>query len=945
MNTLYQNSALSRFLLEHHVGAGQEFSMTGMGIVKGKMYISDDEYPKFLDYMEEYLFKKRGVSCNLIEHRRPDCATPLLIDLDFKYENNKGLKRAFTKEHIQSFIRTIVDVLNEMFDLTSFEKIRFFVTLRGEPYLDKKKAGRIVKDGIHILCPEIVLTSDLQKVLRASMLQKNAVSTSFKHTDYVDKDETVFDETLTIKNGWFFYGESKPDIPAYTLEHVICYSAGSNEYSEEAKNSYTSRQLLELLSIRYNLPDPIVPKEDYSDELTKILETVNRPPPVSADPVNVEPFEDSAWQPWLRSAMPESEVELAKQFADKCLSVERADNEESWMRVGWCLRNIEASDEMFTAWMKFSSKSPKFAENNIEQLRRNWIRGSMQRIADKKLLTIRSLHKWAREDNPDMYNDILKHDIYNYIKKVGITYKGGTHHHIACIMFKLFSDRYRCSVDQRTIEWFEFKDHFWSSVPQGLDVKVRLHTEVAEHICEARNTLPKDGKTEEEMKKQMEHITKLMDMEKNLYSSPFKDSVIKECVQLFFDEDFMKKMNQNPYLLGCANGILHLRDPTFDAEGKPVSYKAVLKPGLPGDYVSFQLGHSEPDHEAIEYTPYDPADPRQADIMDFMAKLFPDEELREFVLTLSAGCLEGANIEQYFYILTGSGGNGKSKYMDLMRMTLGDYLSSLSTAAITRKRPESGAANPDMISIKSRRCIIMQEPDEREAINTARMKQLSGEDIVEARGLFKDQERFKISGKFFMCCNRLPPIHSMDGGTWRRLKVIPFNSKFVVADDPTLDPSNHVYLRDTMLDEKLKLWREPFLALLVHYYETRYCPHGITKIPSIVNQFSMNYKNNNDGFEKFIGSRIRLATKYACIAGNTVTKSAIMKAIRNWRKIANIPLTDGEAVIRLVEKFNEPADNKTYQHIRLFETDEDTEDFDQEDCGDPSCKGHAHLRE
>jgi hypothetical protein len=154
-----------------------------------------------------------------------------------------------------------------------------------------------------------------------------------------------------------------------------------------------------------------------------------------------------------------------------------------------------------------------------------------------------------------------------------------------------------------------------------------------------------------------------------------------------------------------------------------------------------------------------------------------------------------------------------------------------------------------------------------------------------------------------------------------------------------------VYQRDTMLDEKLKLWREPFLALLVHYYETRYCPHGITKIPGIVNQFSMNYKNNNDGFEKFIGSRIRVATKYACIAGNTVTKSSIMKSIRNWRKIANIPLTDGEVTIRLVERFSEPADGKTYQHIRLFETDEDTEDFDQEDCGDPSCKGHAHLRQ
>ena len=91
--------------------------------------------------------------------------------------------------------------------------------------------------------------------------------------------------------------------------------------------------------------------------------------------------------------------------------------------------------------------------------------------------------------------------------------------------------------------------------------------------------------------------------------------------------------------------------------------------------------------------------------------------------------------------MTGSGGNGKSKFVGLMLSVLGQYAGSLASTALTRKRPESGAANPDIMSIKGSRFVEVKEPDEGEPLNTARMKQFSGEDLVEARGLFKDQEK------------------------------------------------------------------------------------------------------------------------------------------------------------------------------------------------------------
>jgi hypothetical protein len=42
-------------------------------------------------------------------------------------------------------------------------------------------------------------------------------------------------------------------------------------------------------------------------------------------------------------------------------------------------------------------------------------------------------------------------------------------------------------------------------------------------------------------------------------------------------------------------------------------------------------------------------------------------------------------------------------------MALGDYTSSLQSTAMTRKRPDAGAANPDIMAIRNKRFIYMAE--------------------------------------------------------------------------------------------------------------------------------------------------------------------------------------------------------------------------------------------
>ena len=55
------------------------------------------------------------------------------------------------------------------------------------------------------------------------------------------------------------------------------------------------------------------------------------------------------------------------------------------------------------------------------------------------------------------------------------------------------------------------------------------------------------------------------------------------------------------------------------------------------------------------------------------SKVFPIEEVREYTMRFLSSCLSGEIREEKFYFWTGSGGNGKSKLIELFEYCFGDY--------------------------------------------------------------------------------------------------------------------------------------------------------------------------------------------------------------------------------------------------------------------------------
>jgi P4 family phage/plasmid primase-like protien len=607
------------------------------------------------------------------------------------------------------------------------------------------------------------------------------------------------------------------------------------------------------------------------------------------------------------------DIELAYRLARQCLNAERRAGEYTdWVNLAICLKNIANTDESFHVWCEITRRvdpAHKKARMTDAELRAKW---NLVRCDSTKRLTMGSLQYWAKDDSPKTWEAIQSETLRDWI----MNFAKDTHVNVATCVMRMYGHEFRCSYGaKRAGEWFQFVDHAWKHLRTPTVLRARLSNEVRNHYIEAdrefgrRITLAADAERQvlEEKRKG------ILKIETQLENASFKDNVLKECTEKFYDEDFVSHLNCNPYLVGVANGVLDLQH--MDESGRP---SVVFREGRPDDYVSFLMGRSEPDFDAVEYIPYDVNSQDQKDIMAFFERIYPDPILRRYVLTLLASCLEGQNREQRFYVNQGRGSNGKSMIQTLMRYTFGDYQTSLQTTALTRKRPESGAANPDMIVTKCKRYIYMGEPDQNEKLNTARMKQLSGEDIVEARGLFADQEKFKMMGKIFLSCNDLPPVSSMDNGTWRRLRVIPHVATFVDPDKPA-NPAENIFPKDLHLEHKLRKWRVAFLSLLVHYYQTEYLAHGLRE-PESVMVASNKYKEENDTFYTFVQENFVLEP-----GAGPVRIGEVVDIYKEWKKsqFGRAELKKKEISDRLREVCDRKSTDREFWGIRRLELDEE----------------------
>ena len=568
-----------------------------------------------------------------------------------------------------------------------------------------------------------------------------------------------------------------------------------------------------------------------------------------------------------------AELDLVKNLVP-CLSEERADDYHKWLAVGMCLHNI--NNKLLKEWIQFSKKSESFKDGVCEG---KW--KTFNNSSNIAKLGKGSLKWWAKHDNEQKYKNVLKDSLNEKIDRTWKSkYAGPDSHYIVNeVIYTYFEDQF-ISVNISD-DWYYFNGVRWVKSLKGTKLKECIHKDIWDIYAHYAMKLRNDGN---EIGADI-----CLDFQKKLLKESYVKTLMDGLSHMFYREDIMEQFDTDNNLLGFENGIYDLRENVF-REGRPEDYLTLstniilpvntdedtndARKQIPNSPIS--LDSLIPKIESIEYY-----DILSKDMNLFIDQILPIRELKDYTLRFISKCLSGENRDEGFYIWTGSGGNGKSKLVDLISKCLGDYACNLPVALLTQKRKSSGAANPEMARTRGRRFAVMQEPDVNETVNIGEMKEITGNDKIQARGLYKEPFEFIPQFKLLLMCNDLPKIPSNDDGTWRRIEAVPFISRFV--SEEKVDESQNKYMRDKQLKEKLDMWVVPFVAILLREWRL-YDSEGII-IPEMVKDKTNDYRNENNIIGRWIREQCTAIKSVAGVDGIEYAPTSLQTlfdAFKEW---------------------------------------------------------------
>lgn len=785
----------------------------------GAYYIPEDVYPKFLRLYEDAIVD--GYQPHITEKHKE--FGPIVIDFDFEQDKEHG-KRYYTEKTILNIVRLYNKIMKKYLDVNNIH-LMAYVLEKAAPTLRSNK----YHDGIHLIYPYVCTKPSLQMLLREEFLKIAKKEQIFGHMPLINDLDSVFDKQVIYHSGWMLYGSRKNvTSQAYQVTHIYHTSNGKIYDTLVPRENIKTRPFIHhfvnILSCRrFQRADQMTPLADHIDPnilddkintmKEKIIENSGRKQEITA-----LMGEDTNFI----KAVEENVLVEAKNLV-KLLSKQRATSYQSWYQVGKCLHNIDY--RLLNDWIAFSKKCPeKFKIGECEKL---WKKMKPSNY------TMATLHYFARQDSPNKYLK-MKEEKLNKLIRDGLQ---ASHHAIAKILMEKYKYIYRCASIKHDI-WYEFKNHRWIAVDSAYTLRNLISAELTQEYAKYQSYLYEvhrqkdEGYEKDKTMDEVGYVTKLI---RKLNDTGFKNGVIKECAYLSYDPNFLKNLDENIYLICFENGVYDLESNCF-------------RDGCPDDCISLCTGY--------DYVEYDENDATVAEINDFLSKIQTDEEMREYLMTLLSTCLSGSISEESFYVLTGSGANGKSKLMELLRHALGDYFKPMDIRVLTEKRSSSSSASPEVADKKGIRVCPFDEPEATAEMNTGFMKLFTGGEQIVARALYSEPVYFKPQFKPFLLCNHLPNIKSDDGGTWRRLKVIPFLSKFFRPFEITKKMKKegfgpNQFRADDKLSEKLPEWKQTFMGMLLKYYQ-KYKKEGLVH-PQLVTQYTEEYRKRCDVYQGFIG--------------------------------------------------------------------------------------------
>jgi putative DNA primase/helicase len=213
------------------------------------------------------------------------------------------------------------------------------------------------------------------------------------------------------------------------------------------------------------------------------------------------------------------------------------------------------------------------------------------------------------------------------------------------------------------------------------------------------------------------------------------------------------EVDPDPWLLNCQNGVIDLKT---------------------GQLLEHSPNYLIDKMVTAEYCPTAEC-PEWLKFLDVIMQ--GDREMVFFLQKVVGYCLTGITDERAFFVLHGSGKNGKSVFCETLASLFSGYSQKISSDALLLKRYGDDGKR-DLASLRGIRFVFASETAEGRRLAENKVKEITGQDTVEGRFLYHEKFEYKPIFKLLLHTNHKPDIRGTDAAIWDRVRLIPFDYRF-----------------------------------------------------------------------------------------------------------------------------------------------------------------------
>lgn len=240
-----------------------------------------------------------------------------------------------------------------------------------------------------------------------------------------------------------------------------------------------------------------------------------------------------------------------------------------------------------------------------------------------------------------------------------------------------------------------------------------------------------------------------------------------------------------------------------------------------------------------------------------------NEALIGFLKRWTGYCLTGGVNEHALIFVYGSGGNGKSVFVNIVVFVAGDYATTAAMDTFTESKNDKHPT--DLAMLRGARLVTASETEDGHAWAEARVKQMTGGDRITARFMRQDFFQYDPEFKLLIVGNHLPRLNNVTDATRRRFNVVPFTVKPETVDK---------YLEQKLRDEAPGILRWAIEGCLEWQRE------GLGQPPAVM-EATDEYFSEQDIFGKWLEECCRVERDNSSLFATTV------ELFKSWADFTN----------------------------------------------------------